>query len=102
MGAYVEARAVKESLIRLIDERISQHPSVREAIKAKKAVVTTPPSSATENKVGVRFPQDQTEIFLPFNSKFLSSELTVGKVVSVWYYQSIINAIVMEDGAWLK
>lgn len=100
MALYGEAKNFKNAMIKLIREEIKNSPEVKSAIKARKAVVTTPPSDETGNKVGVKLMQDNTELFLPYNSRFSASDLTADKVVSVWYYQTLTNAIVMQDGAW--
>lgn len=100
MAVYDEAKTFKNAIVKLIREEIKNSPEVKSAIKARKATVTTPPSSVTQNKVGVKLVQDNTELFLPYNSRFSASDLTVNKIVSVWYYQTITNGIVMQDGAW--
>lgn len=102
MSLYTDAAKAKKYFQRLIKAEIDNHPAVKAAIKAKKAVVTTAANTVRENLVGVKLAGDETEIFLPYNSKFADTDLTVGAVVSVWYNQSIKNAVVMQDGAWLK
>lgn len=102
MSLYTDAAKAKKYLRRFINAEIANHPAVKSAIKARKATVTTAANTAQANLVGVKLAGDETEIFLPYNSKFTDMDLTVGTVVSVWYNQSIKNAVVMQDGAWLK
>lgn len=53
-----------------------------------------------ENKVGVKLIGDNAEIFLPYNSTFQASDLTVDTLVSVWYNYSLNNGIVMKNAKW--
>mgnify|MGYP005765297957 CR=1 FL=1 len=97
---YSDAAQMKRLLCELIRNEIDNHPSVKAAIKAKKAIITTTANTTQPNKVGVKLMGDETEIFLPYSSKFTASQLTVGTVVSVWYNYTIKNGIVYENGSW--
>lgn len=99
---YRESKFIKDTLAKLIDERINSNEQVKSSIKAKKAIVTTAANTTIENKVGIKLIGDNTELFVPYNSKFSPDELTEGKIVSVWYSQLILNAVVMEDQTWQK
>lgn len=98
---YNESRSFLEKLRAIIRQEIEKHPSVKSSIKAQKAIVDS--VNTTAKTVTVRFPLDQTPITLPYNPQ-MENYLTVGsvkgKTVSVWYYQSISNGIVMQNGNW--
>lgn len=101
MANYNDAQKLLQQLKPIINQCIENHPSVKSAIKAKKATVE---SVGTSNKtVTVRFPFDTSTVTLPYNPQmesYLTTGVVKGKTVSVWYYQSISNGIVMQDGAW--
>lgn len=101
MSNYNDAQQLLQQLKPIINQCIENHPSVRSAIKAKKATVD---SVNTSNRtVTVRFPFDNTLVTLPYNPQvenYLTEGSVKGKNVSVWFYQSISNGIVMQDDKW--
>lgn len=105
MANYNDAQQLLQQLKPIINKCIENHPSVKSAIKAKKAVVANieNPVDTTNKTVTVRFPFDSSLTTLPYNPKmesYLTAGTVKGKAVSVWYYQSLSNGIVMQDGAW--
>ena len=101
MANYNEAQQLLQQLKPIINQCIENHPSVKSAIKAKKATVDS--VNTTAKTVTVRFPFDTTLVELPYNPQmesYLTTGTVKGKTVSVWFYQSISNGIVMQDGAW--
>ena len=105
MANYNDAQTLLQQLKPIINQCIDNHPSVKSAIKAKKATVANidNPVNTTDKTVIVRFPFDTTPITLPYNPQmesYLTTGTAKGKTVSVWFYQSITNGIVMQDGAW--
>ena len=100
MGLYDEAKRTKQLLESIIDERISANETIKSCIKAKRAIVTTAANTTVVNKVGIKLTGDNTELFLPYNSVFTASDLTVGTTVSVWYNYNINNGIVMKNANW--
>ena len=101
MSAYQEASQLKAQLTRIMNEAIENHPLVKSAIKAQKAIVIS--VNTAEKTATVRFPFDTSLVNLPYNPQmesYLTSGIVKGKVVSVWYYQSIQNGIVMQNGDW--
>lgn len=105
MSTYQEASQLKAQLTRLINEAIENHPTIKSTIKAKKASVANiaNPVNTTTKTVVVRLPFDASTITLPYNPQmesYLTSGTVQGKVVSVWYNQSINNGIVMQNGDW--
>lgn len=98
---YNDAQALLQQLKPIINQCIENHPLVKLAIKAKKATVDS--VNTTAKTVSVRFPFDTKIVTLPYNPKmesYLTTGTVKGKTVSVWFYQSISNGIVMQDGAW--
>lgn len=100
MALYNDAQQAKQILVNLINECISENETVKSCIKARRAVVTTAANTTVENKVGVKLIGDNAEIFLPYNSTFQASDLTVDTLVSVWYNYSLNNGIVMKNAKW--
>lgn len=100
MGLYNDAGQVKKILTSLINECIASNETIKSCIKARRAVVTTAANTTVENKVGVKLIGDNAEIFLPYNSTFQASDLTVDTLVSVWYNYSLNNGIVMKNAKW--
>lgn len=101
MANYNDAQQLLQQLKPIINQFIENHPSVKSSIKAKKATLDS--VNTTTKTVTVRFPFDTTLITLPYNPQmetYLTTGTVKGKTVSVWYYQSISNGIVMQDGAW--
>lgn len=103
-----EAKKVKRLLVEICNEAIKNHPDVKAAIKAKKAVVTGA-ANTSAHTVTIAFVDDiisnggvdgAKSITLPYNPKLPTSALAVGNAVSVWYSYGLQNAIVMEDAAW--
>lgn len=105
MANYNDAQQLLQQLKPIINQCIENHPLVKSAIKAKKATVADidNPVNTTDKTVIVRFPFDSTLVTLPYNPQmesYLTTGTVKGKTVSVWYYQSISNGIVMQDGTW--
>lgn len=101
MVNYKDAQSLLQQLKPIINQCIEQHPSVKSAIKAEKATVDS--VNTTAKTVTVRFPFDTTLVTLPYNPQmesYLTTGTVKGKTVSVWFYQSLSNGIVMQDGAW--
>ena len=101
MANYNDAQALLQQLKPIINQCIENHPLVKSAIKAKKATVDS--VNTTTKTVAVRFPFDSTLTTLPYNPRmesYLTTGTVKGKAVSVWFYQSLSNGIVMQDGAW--
>lgn len=101
MARFNDTQQILQQLKPIINQCIDNHPSVKSAIKAKKAVVEN--VNVNKKTVTVRFPFDTTLTTLPYNPQmenYLTTGTVKGKVISVWYYQSITNGIVMQDGAW--
>lgn len=101
MAKYDEAQKLLRQLNPIIDRRIENNPNVKSAIKAKKATVESVDAAA--KTVTVRFPFDTSTVTLPYNPQmegYLTSGTIKGKAVSVWYYQSLSNGIVMQDDVW--
>ena len=107
MSTYSEASQFKQMLKGIVDEMIENHPIVKSAIKAKKAVLWAAPDT-TNKTVKIKFLADLfnkeiNPLELPYNPKmesYLSSATVQQTTVSVWYNQSINNGIVMENGDW--
>lgn len=99
MEFYNEAEKVQQLLINFINECVANNEIIKSCIKAKRAIVTTVPNPATQ-LVGIKLIGDNTEIFLPYNSTFTPSDLSVNKIVSVWYNYSLNNGIVMKNSTW--
>lgn len=110
MANYNDAQQLMQQLKPIINQCIENHPSVKSAIKAQKAVVANVanPVDTTAKTVKIKFLPDifNTDIeplTFPYNPQmesYLATGTVVGKAVSVWYYQSLSNGIVMQDGAW--
>lgn len=105
MSTYTDANQFKQLLQEIVDKMIERHPLVKSAIKVKKATVANVnnPVNTTAKTVIVQFPFDTSVVTLPYNPQmesFLTSGTVKGKVVSVWYYQSLNNGIVMQNGEW--
>lgn len=100
MGLYSDSQNVKKILVNLIHECIADDEIIKSCIKARRAVVTTAANTTVANKVGVKLIGDNAEIFLPYNSTFQASDLTVNTLVSVWYNYSLNNGIVMKNAKW--
>lgn len=101
MVNYKDAQSLLQQLKPIINQCIENHPLVKSAIKAKKATVDS--VNTTTKTVIVRFPFDSTLVTLPYNPQmesYLTTGTVKGKTVSVWFYQSLSNGIVMQDGAW--
>lgn len=103
-----EAKKVKRLLVEICNEAIKNHPDVKAAIKAKKAVVTGA-ANTSEHTVSIAFVDDvisnggivgAKNLTLPYNPQLPTSALAVGNAVSVWYSYGLQNAIVMENAAW--
>ncbi len=119
MSLYTEAQQADKALRALINDCISDNPTIKSTVKAKKAKVTVSPANVPADKVGlvgvsiigdlnvtvnngtVQSVTPKT-IYLPFNSKMQASDLEEGKIVSVWYNYSLNNGIVMQNADWTK
>ena len=99
MGALDEAGSAKQILTDIVNDLIKRNDIVKSTVKAKKAVVSDIGAIA-QGVVKVKFPMDDTEITLPYNPRISKADLAVGKVVSVWYTQTIQNGIIMQNGTW--
>lgn len=104
MATYSEAEKLMRQLRPIINQCIENHPLVKSAIKAKKAVVQEAPN-AEKHTVAVKFPPDLFNnevdpLTFPYNPNIPISDLAVGKTVYVWYYQSLSNGVVMQNAAW--
>lgn len=101
MSNYSEISLLLERLKPIIDNQIVRHPAVKSAIKAKNGTII---SVNTTNKTAVViFPFDSTPIILPYNPKvesYLTTGEAKGKQVSVWYYQTIQNGVIMQNKDW--
>lgn len=105
MANYNDAQQLLQQLKPIINQCIENHPSVKSAIKVKKATVADieNPVNTINKTVTVRFPFDSSLTTLPYNPQmesYLTTGTVKGKAVSVWYYQSLSNGIVMQDGTW--
>lgn len=107
MSAYSDAVKIKGLLRQLIKEEIENNETIKSIIKAKKAIVTEVANTETKTvKVKLMldiFNVSSEPLTLPYNSRmetYLTTEDAVGKTVSVWFYQSINNGIVMQSGDW--
>ena len=104
MATYKEADAFIRQLKRVIDKCISDHPLVKSAIKAQKAVVQAAPDTSAHT-VAVKFLPDifndkiKASVF-PYNPNIPVGDLAKGKTVYVWYYQSLSNGVVMQNATW--
>lgn len=101
MANYNDAQVLLQQLKPIINQCIDNHPSVKSAIKAKKATIESVNTSA--KTATVRFPFDSMLVTLPYNPQmetYLATGTVKDKTVSVWFYQSISNGIVMQDGTW--
>lgn len=101
MANYNDAQALLQQLKPIINRCIENHPLVKSAIKAKKATVES--VDTAKKTVTVRFPFDTSLTTLPYNPQmesYLTTGTVKGKTVSVWFYQSLSNGIVMQDGTW--
>lgn len=104
MANYNDAQQLLQQLKPIINQCIENHPSVKSAIKAKKAVVMQAPNT-TQQTVKIKFPADifnkKTEpLTFPYNPKIPIADLAVNKVVYVFYYQSLSNGVVMQNANW--
>lgn len=101
MSNYSEISLLLERLKPIVDNQIARHPAVKSAIKAKNGTII---SVDTTNKTAeVAFPFDSTLITLPYNPKvegYLTTGEPKGKQVSVWYYQTIQNGVIMQNKDW--
>ncbi len=107
MNTYSEASQFKQMLKGIVDEMIENHPLVKSAIKVKKAVVWDSPNTQ-DKTIKVKFLPDifnpdieATELpYSPKMQSYLQTATLQQSTVSVWYYQSLSNGIVMQDGEW--
>lgn len=107
MANYNDAQQLLQQLKPIINQCIENHPSVKSAIKAKKAVVWEQ-ANTTNKTVKVKFLPDifneevepLTFSYNPQMETYLTNAMPKQTTVSVWFYQSLSNGIVMQDGAW--
>ena len=104
MSTYNEAEGLVRKLRAIINQCIENHPLVKSAIKAQKAVIWDDPD--TENHtVAIKFLPDildggsEAKIF-PYNPNIPESNLKKGSTVFVWYYQSLSNGVIMQNANW--
>lgn len=112
MANYNDAQALLQQLKPIINQCIENHPSVKSAIKAKKAVVANVDNPVDTNAKTVKikflpdiFNEEVEPLMFPYNPQmetYLTTGTVKGKTVSVWYYQSISNGIVMQDATWSR
>lgn len=104
MANYNDAQALLQQLKPIINQCIENHPSVKSAIKAQKAIVMEAPNT-TAHTVRVKFPADIFNVEVealtfPYNPKIPTADLAVNKVIFIFYYQSINNGVVMQNANW--
>lgn len=104
MATYSEAEALIRRLKPIIDNAIENHPLVKSAIKAQKAVVQSAPDTSAHT-VAIKFMPDlfntdMEALTFPYNPNIPASDLAIGKTVYVWYYQSLSNGVVMQNADW--
>ncbi len=104
MATYSEAEALMRQLTPIINKCIENHPLVKSAIKARKAVVQAPPDTVNHT-VAIKFLPNifNAEIapsIFPYNPNISVGDLEKGKTVFVWYYQSLSNGVVMQNATW--
>lgn len=104
MATYSDAEATMRQLRKIINKCIAEHPLVKSAIKAQKAVVWAAPNTS-EHTVAIKFLPDIFDkegapLTFPYNPKIPVSDLAKGKTVYVWYYQSLSNGVVMQNATW--
>ena len=97
MSMYTEASKFKEMLKLIVDEEINNHPLVKSSIKVQKATIIS--VDLEKQSATIQFPFDST-LVNPIMTNFLSGNDVKGKIVSVWYYQSLQNGIIMQDAYW--
>ena len=104
MATYSEADVLMRKLKPIIDREIETSPIIRSAIKARKAVVQEAPDTE-KHTIAVKFLPDlfdkkATALTFPYNPSLSASDLEKGKVVFVFYYQSLSNGVVMQNATW--
>ena len=104
MATYKEADALIRLLKPIICREIENHPLVKSAIKAQKAVVWAAPDTE-KHTVAIKFlpdifDKDGAPLTFPYNPQIPVSDLAKGKTVYVWYYQSLSNGVVMQNATW--
>ena len=104
MATYGEAEALMRQLKPIIDRCIENHPLVKSAIKVQKAIVQSAPDTSAHT-VAVKFlpdlfDKDVAPTTFPYNPNIPTEDLGVGKVVFVFYYQSLSNGVVMQNADW--
>lgn len=104
MANYKDAEQFLQQLKQMINKCIENHPLVRSAIKAQKAIVWEAPDKV-DHTVKVKFPSDlfdvnSTPSTFPYNPNIPDGDLEKGKAVFVFYYQSLSNGVVMQNATW--
>lgn len=104
MATYKDAENLIRQLRQIINNCIENHPLVKSAIKAQKAVVWAAPD-AEKNTVAIKFlpdvfNQDVSPSVFPYNPRIPASDLEVGKAVFVFYCHSLNNGVVMQNANW--
>ena len=90
MGVQEDARSIKASLIRVVDDEIAKQTA--DCLRVRKAVVTTAPNGSV---CGVVMAGDSTALSLPYSSAV--SSVAVGDIVWVLLVgSSMRNAIVWQ------
>lgn len=104
MATYSDVEQLMRQLEPIINRCIENHPLVKSAIKSQKAVVQSAPDTQ-KHTVAIKFLPDLLDtaapvLTFPYNPKIPVSDLAVGKVVFVFYYQSLSNGVVMQNATW--
>ena len=101
MATYREAELLIQRLKPIINREIENSPFVKSGIKAQKAVVQDTPDTSKKT-VAVKFlpdlfNRDVPASVFPYNPALSANDLERGKVVFVFYYQSLSNGVVMQN-----
>ena len=102
MSTYSEASQFKAQLTNIVNDVIVNHPLIKSAIKAQKAVIWGAPNT-TAKTIPIKFLGDifsENDPYNPQIESYLVSATARQTTVSVWYNQSINNGIVMQNGDW--
>lgn len=104
MASYKDIETLMRLLKPIINQCIEDHPLVKSSIKVQKAVVQAAPNT-TQHTVEIKFlsdlfDRDISPSTFPYNPKIPTSDLAKGKVVYVFYYQSLSNGVVMQNATW--
>lgn len=104
MATYSDAETLMRLLTPIINKCIENHPLVKSAVKAQKAIIWGAPDTLNHT-VQIKFPAElfdsnsEPSVF-PYNPNIPESALAKGKTVFVFYYQSLSNGVVMQNADW--